>query len=169
MTNHEVIIELDNRVEEHVAAKKLFDSKRSKFARFRRIIAILLLLLGITGLVVVGPGWSVLLLTAYASLMFFNLLSPAPFFVRICFKQNPRLREREKITFGENGIHLQTPTVDADLKWGFYDDVLENEALYLLVFGKTYSVIPKRCFASSGDLETFEALLDAYVRPVAKA
>lgn len=168
VSDNHVKLDIEHRVEEHVAAEKLFCSRRSPFARIDRVVAAILLLVGIAGVVAVGPRWWTLIWFVLAPLEFFNLLSIAPLVTRVRFHQNPKFREPNEIAFSEEGIYFKTPTIDSRLKWDLYEDVIEDDALYLLVYSKQmYSVIPKRCFQSPQDAEKFKALLGKHIGPTA--
>jgi hypothetical protein len=96
-----------------------------------------------------------------AALEFFNLLSIDPLIVRWQFKSTPKFNERNTIIFDVDGIHFRTPTIDARLKWETYSEMLENEKVFLLIYGKRmYSVIPKRAFQDGAESDRFRALVE---------
>lgn len=161
----EISVGVDHKVEEHIQAERLYYSKRSRFASVDKLVAGLLLLIGIGLVWLVGVRWWSLIWFALAPLEFFNLLSIAPLVLRYRFARNPKFRELNQISFGEEEIHFRTTSIDSKLKWDLYDGVLENEQLILLTYGgQMYSVIPKRCFKDPGSLEAFRSLVSSKVR-----
>lgn len=152
-------VSIDHRVEEHVHAERLYYSKRSWFATADRVVAVVLLLIGIGLVSVVGARWWTLIWFVLAPLEFLNLLSIAPLVTRFRFRQNPKFRELNRISFGDEEVHFKTDSIDSRLNWSLYDGMLEDEQLILLTYGgQMYSVIPKRCFKDPATLEAFRSL-----------
>src|SRR5262245_60215055 len=161
-----VRIEIDHKVDEHVRAERLYYAKASRMVIVDRVVAVLLLIFGIFCVATLGVRWWTIIWFVLAPLEFFNLLSIAPLVVRYRFKNTPKFFERNELTFSEEGIHLKTPTIDSDLKWNIYKDIIEGKDLILLIYGKSvYTVIPKRCF-SEEDLRTFQALAERKIKRV---
>lgn len=152
-------IEVDHRVDEHVKAERLSYSKRSRWANADRIVAAILILFGIFLLATVGIRWWTIIWFVLAPLEYFNLLSIAPLVIRYRFKRTPKFHEKNELTFSEDGIHFKTPSIDSNLKWDFYTDIVEDGNLILLMYGNAYSIIPKRCFKSEEDLKIFQTLI----------
>ena len=152
-------IEFDPRVEEHVSASRLYYSKLSKWAKIDKVVALLLVLFGTALVILVGIQWWTLIWFVLAALEFFNLLSIDPLVVRWQFKGTPKFKERNTLTFDDEGIHFQTPTIDARLRWETYNRMLENTEVFLLIYGKRmYSVIPKRAFKDEQEKDRFRQL-----------
>jgi hypothetical protein len=153
-------IEFDHRVEEHVSASRLYYSKRTRWAKTDKVVAFLLVLFGTVLVILVGFQWWSVIWFVLAALEFFNLLSIDPLVVRWQFKATPKFNERNTIVFEHDGIHFRTPTIDARLKWETYSEMLENDEVFLLVYGKRmYSVIPKRAFQGETEKERFRHLI----------
>ncbi len=154
-----ITIEINHCVEDHVKAERLSYSKRSRWANADRIVAAILILFGIFLLATVGIRWWTTIWFVLAPLEYFNFLSIAPFVIRYRFKRTPKFHEKNELTFSEEGIHFKTPSIDSNLKWDLYTDVVEDNNLILLMYGGAYSIIPKRCFKSEEDLKTFQTLI----------
>ena len=94
----------------------------------------------------------------------YNLLSPYKLRCYLAFKRDPKYRELYEITFSENGLHYTTPTIDSNIAWSFYHSLLEDDELFLLVYGNwMYSVIPKRAFSDIAELNAFRELANARI------
>lgn len=120
-------IEFDHCVGEHISASKLYYSKRTKWAKTDKVVALLLVFWGIVLVVLFGFQWWTVIWFVLAGLEFFNLLSIDPLVVRWQFKSTPKFKERNTIVFDEDGIHFRTPTIEARLKWDTYSEMLEND------------------------------------------
>lgn len=152
-------IEFDPRVEEHVSASRLYYSKRSKWAKTDKVVALLLVVFGTALVILVGIQWWTVIWFPLAILEFFNLLSIDPLVVRWQFKATPKFNERNTLTFDDEGIHFQTSTIDARLRWDTYNEMFENNEVFLLIYGKRmYSVIPKRAFKNEEEEDRFRQL-----------
>lgn len=140
-------IQFDHRVEEHVSASRLYYSKRTKWAKTDKVVAMLLVLFGSYLVLLVGFQWWTVIWFVLAILEFFNLLSIDPLVVRWQFKATPKFNERNTLTFTGDGIHFLTPTIDARLQWQTYGELLENDTLFLLVYGKHVFSHPQAGFS----------------------
>ena len=162
--SNEVHLEIDHKADEHVRAERLYYSRRSKFARVDKLVALLLVVIGIVAVITVGVRWWSVIWFVLAPLEFFNLLSIAPLVTKYRFSRTPKFRELNHITFRDDGIHFRTTSIDSKLEWSFYDGVLEDEQLFLLAYGgQMYSVIPKRCFRDPASLATFRSLIESKI------
>jgi len=149
-------------VEDHVAAERLYE-RSSGWATADRVVAVLLLLVGIASTLAVGPRWWTLLWFPLAGLEWFQLLQLGPHLTRFWFGRNPKFREPYDLTFDDDGIRFRTPTIDSRLRWETYSRVLEDERVWLLVYGpRMYTVLPKRAFDEAGQ-RTFRELVSRHV------
>ena len=110
-----------------------------------------------------GQRWWTLLWFPLALLEWFHLLSPGPHLTRFWFHRNPKFREPYELAFDDEGIRFRTPTIDSHLAWATYSRVLEDERVWLLVYGsRMYTVVPKRAFDDEGR-RTFRDLVSRHV------
>jgi hypothetical protein len=145
-------------VEDHVAAERLYD-RTSHWAKADRVVAIVLALVGIGSTIAVGPRWWTLAWFPLALLEWFHLLSFRPFVVRHWFRRNPRFREPYELAFDDSGIRFRTASIDSTLQWSTYSRALEDDRVWLLVYGpRMYTVLPKRAFSEEAQ-RSFRALL----------
>jgi len=78
------------------------------------------------------------------------------------FKTQKQMKEKIEFTFNEDGTSFKRELYSSQQKWAYYHSILEGQNVFLLFINKkTYSVIPKRCFASEDEL----ALFRKFVRP----
>ncbi len=160
MENETVSISFDNVLDDHLAAERLY-YKSTVLSKVDKVVAAILLLLGVFSILGAGVRWWTLLFFPFAFLEWFNLLSLRPLGIRIWFKKNPKFNETYNIELDQNGIHFRTKSIDSRLTWDHYTRVLEDERLWLLVYGtRMYSVIPKRAFKSNEEVARFRRLID---------
>ncbi|MCL2076176.1 MAG: YcxB family protein [Betaproteobacteria bacterium] len=149
----------DNVLTEHLAADRLY-YRSTLFWKLDKIVGALLFVIGIYLIYTVGLVWWSLIWIPLGLLEAFSLLSLRPIQVRIWFKRNPQLSGTYHLSIGESGIYFRTTSIDSHVKWDIYSRFMENEALYLLIFGhRMCTVIPKRAFRTTADLETFKSLV----------
>jgi hypothetical protein len=153
-----IAIEFDNTLTGHLAAERLYYSA-TFWAKGDKVVAVLLVVGAGVLLAAGGPSWTALLFVA-AIAEWFNLLSPWRARAWYFFKRNPKFLETYRLTFSDSGIHFKTASIDSNIAWTHYNRVLEDERVMLLIYGpRMYTVIPKRVFADSAQLEAFRELV----------
>jgi hypothetical protein len=156
-------LSFDNVLADHLAADRLY-YRSTLFWKIDKVVAVLILAVGIMSVWFAGPYWWTLIWFPVGVMEWFNLISLRPFQIRYWFKHNPKFRETYHLTLDRNGIHFQTKSIDARLTWGHYTRILENDDLFLLVYGtRMYTVIPKRVFRSATELAKFRSIVHTYV------
>ena len=132
------------------------------------LIAVLFLLLNVL-MNFILPIWVIgaFIFVAWLGL-FHGLLVDIP---RRRFRSDPKFRDEYNLTFTDSGIALKTAHMSSTVAWSFYSRVLENEHLYVMVYGNNMhalSVIPKRAFRDSQQEATFRELLRRHLPSNAK-
>lgn len=100
---------------------------------------------------------------ALALMIVGSLLALFPFLRRWlylrAFRSNPKFHLPTEADFGEDVIVTRSEIANAELKWDLYRQVLESENAFLLMHGKqTFSLLPKRAFASDEEIVEFRSL-----------
>ena len=156
-------VTFDNVLADHLAAERLY-YRSTVFWKLDKVVGALLIGLGVCFIYFVGLVWWAAIWIPLGVLETFNLLSLRPIQVRLWFKHNPKFRETYNLSIDEPGISFRTATIDSQLKWDNYSRLLENESLYLLIYGsRMYTVIPKRAFHSASELDTFRSLVSSKI------
>jgi hypothetical protein len=149
----------DNQLVDHLAAERLY-YRSTLFWKLDKVVAVVLVSLGVFLIWQVGPRWWTLVWLPLALAEWFNLLSFRPLQIIFWFKQNPKFRETYHLTLDQAGIHFRTDSIVSVIKWDHYTRVLENERLCLLLYGaRMYTVIPKRVFKSPDEVRNFQSLV----------
>lgn len=149
-----------NELTDHLEAQRVL-YQRGVMAKLDKVVAALLFGFGIYSVFSVGAHWWTLIWFPLAVAEWFDLLSLQRWRTKIWFQRNPKFREEYHLTFSRENIHFKTTSLDSTLQWTHYERVIESPDLFLLMYGKgLYTLIPKRCFASSEEISTFRALLD---------
>src|SRR5215475_2870568 len=156
-----ITVEFDHRLDEHQGARRLYYQKKSWFARVDKVVAILLAVFGLILMSVVGPRWWSIIWLVLAPLEWFNLLSIEPLTVRYMFKRSAKFQERTTLSFSEERIHYKTPLIDSTLDWNLFSGLIEDDALFLLLYRapRSYAIIPKRAFATEEETAEFRRLV----------
>ncbi|NLO85657.1 MAG: YcxB family protein [Clostridiales bacterium] len=75
------------------------------------------------------------------------------------FQQTAKYHEEYHVTFSQDRIIFQTPTIDSDLKWDIYSEIWSSDDFYFLIQApRIYSLMPKRAFASPAVRQAFEEM-----------
>ena len=91
--------------------------------------------------------------------LLYNVLVKVP---RQYFRGDPKFRDQYEMIFSDEGISLKTRQIDSKLAWSLYTRVIEEQSLYLLIYGKdirTMTLIPKRVFQNKAQETAFRELL----------
>jgi hypothetical protein len=99
-----VSVSFDNRLEEFIAADRLY-YQSTAFAKIDKVVAALLVFAGVLLIYAVGLRWWTTIPFLLAILEWFNLLSPRPLIIGYWFKRNPKLYSTYQLTFTSAGIH----------------------------------------------------------------
>ncbi len=158
-------LKIQHNVIEQLRAAELYYQQRTKGPVMDKLVALLLLLTGVVSTWLAGVYWWTLTWFVLAPLEFFNCLSIRPLLIRYRFKQSPEAQGIYYLSFTEDGIAFKTNDIDSKLQWSIYGDVIEDEALILLIYGAwQYSVIPKRCFKDEQELAALSNLLQSKIK-----
>lgn len=153
-------IQFKPQIKDYRKAIKLYYSK-SIFTKIDKIVGILLIGYGIFLLVLCSFVWWYLLFILFGILEIFNLLHIEPLIIRLRFYQDPKMKEEYTLEFSESGIVFKTPTIDSKLAWTHYHKLMENDDIFLLIYGrKMYSVIPKNAFKDAEEITRFRQLVN---------
>ena len=159
MEDPAISVSFDNVLADHLAAERLY-YKSTVFAKVDRVVAVILLLVGLFSTWGAGVQWWTLMFFPLAVLEWFNLLSVRPLVIRRWFKHNPKFSETYHLALDRTGIHFRTKSIDSRVTWDHYTKVLEDDRLWLLVYGtRMYSVIPKRALKSDDEVARFRSLV----------
>lgn len=160
MNDSEAIeLTFDNSLSEHIHAIRAYDA-RGAMHKVSRIVAGLLLAFGIWCIYAAGVRWWTVIWFPLAVVEWFDLLSIRPLQVFAAFRANPKYRERYDVRFSDDGIHFRTSTIDSRLAWSHYQQLMETDKVFLLIYGPSmYSIIPKRAFMGTEELDRFRSLV----------
>lgn len=112
------------------------------------------------------PLWAVVALIGLVWVGWFHaFLVKLP---RARFRGDPKFRDEYHLTFRDENIELRTTNISATYNWNFYSGVIENDDLYLLIYGKnmpSFLGLPKRAFRDSREETIFRAMLRRNLAP----
>jgi hypothetical protein len=158
-----ISIRFTNELKDHIEAQRVLYSKNA-LAKLDKAIAVLLFVFGVYCVVAVGLRWWTVIWFPLAVAEWFNWLSLNRWRIRIEFRRNLKFREEYHLTFSRENIHFQTASIDSTLQWTHYDRVIESPDLFLLMYSKgLYTLIPKRCFSSTEEINAFRDLINGAI------
>lgn len=81
------------------------------------------------------------------------------------FKRSEKLYTKDvEVRIEDGGIHSKTDDAESFVKWERFDEVMEDEQLFLLIYGKwMYTIIPKRIFSDPTQMEIVSEVFRAHV------
>lgn len=78
---------------------------------------------------------------------------------RRSYAKDRRLQHEFAASISEEGIHLQSADIDANLKWALYHRFLESDRIFLLYqTNRMFNLFPKSAFAP-GEIDEFRQLV----------
>lgn len=81
------------------------------------------------------------------------------------FRSTSKFHEEYYLLFNDNGIKFKTATINSELKWDTYSNILSNKDFYFLIqHPRIYTVIPKRAFENNQVIENFERLVTNHLK-----
>jgi hypothetical protein len=83
--------------------------------------------------------------------------------------RRPVYQAEHSVSFEEQGINYLMGWVESNFGWGYYERLLESPGGFLLVYGNdSFSLLPKRAFASEQSIDEFRALAAAKLKSSAQ-
>jgi hypothetical protein len=82
---------------------------------------------------------------------------------RLLFQQKwarePLFSAEHKVSADEQGVFFQMGQVESNLPWSYYESFLESAEGFLLVYGDSFNLLPKRVFPGEPAVQQFRELL----------
>jgi hypothetical protein len=148
-----------NEPRDHSHAYRLY-YRHSVLWKVDKIVALLLLVFGAVSVSLVGIRWWSVVWFPLAAGDWFNLFSLHRLRIFLQFRRDPKMSETYHLTFSSNGIEFRTESINSRIEWSFYRSVLEDDEVFLLVYGAwMYTVIPRRAFGGASEFEGFRRLV----------
>ena len=128
---------------------------RSKTLMYKIGLALgaICLIVGIWYLVQFNLDTTAVLLFLLALMLAFDLVRLLR--IWLAFKRNEKLYTKEiEVRIEDGGIHSKTDDAESFFKWERFDEVMEDEQFFLLIYGKwMYTIIPKMVFSDPTQVE----------------
>lgn len=152
--------------DEWVAASRLYLLRQPGII-LRFVSALILLVAGLLFFAAISEAIISLFFLSVGVVFFAFVLALLFFLPRQRFRNDPRHLDEFFLEFAEDGIRFQTERIESRLDWSLYNSALENERLYVLVYGKgMITVVPKRAFNAHGQETAFRNLLTRKLGPI---
>jgi YcxB-like protein len=99
---------------------------------------------------------------AVAALAFFGALFVPRLRARLMIRYGPTVRELRRYSLSDQGVHIESELLAAELRWGAFFKIEESRRSFLLYQSPLSAwVIPKRCFSTADELARLRDLLRA--------
>ncbi len=87
----------------------------------------------------------------------------------VVFRREAKFRDEYSLTFSAEGIHFRTVHIDSQLQWSMYNRALVDAHSFVLYYGaRSFTVIPKRDFATADQQAAFERLIEMKIPAILK-
>jgi len=123
-------------------------------------IAIFLLIIGVYFIQI--NGFNYILASLIVISILFLGLQLLSFYVipHVIFISHSKYREECHLILKDEGILYKTKEIDSEIKWSFYNRILENDDFILLYYEKnSFTILPKAEFYSDIDLRELKKTL----------
>jgi hypothetical protein len=152
--------------EEWVAASRLYMLRQPGII-LRFVAAFILLVLGLIFFTAINEAVLSLFLLSVGVVLFSFVAALLFVLPRQRFRNDPRHLDEFFLEFTDDGIAFRTERIESRLDWTLYNSAMENDKLYVLVYGKgMITVIPKRAFNAHGQETAFRNLLGRKLGPI---
>jgi|SRR5579863_1400702 len=82
-----------------------------------------------------------------------------PFNSRRCYAKDRRLQDEFTAEISEEGVYMESPTFNANLRWGLFLRFLESDRVFLLYqTSRMFNLLPKSAFTPA-EIDEFRQLL----------
>ncbi|MDF1852226.1 MAG: YcxB family protein [Verrucomicrobiales bacterium] len=110
-------------------------------------------------------GWILLV----AGVILAALVPIRSFLHRRAYRENPAFSGLTSVSFEDEVIEVVSLVGESRLSWSVYLSAMESDFFFLPMISKrSFSIIPKRAFATEDDLDAFRELLESKLGPTAK-
>lgn len=157
-----IILKFNYEISDLIRAYRRYRSKTLLY-KIGLALAAICLLVGIWGLVQFNLDTTAVLLFLLALMLAFDLVRLLRLW--LSFKRNEQLYTKDiEVRIEDGGIHSKTDDAESFVKWERFDEVMEDEQLFLLIYGKwMYTTIPKRVFSDPVQVEIVSEVFREYV------
>ncbi len=91
------------------------------------------------------------------------------FLHRRAYRENRAYSGDTTVRFSDDQIDVSNPIGESDLNWSFYQSALESDDFFMPMISKrSFSIIPKRVFASEEEMDSFRSLLESKLGAIKK-
>lgn len=154
----EITLHYQYTVADAVHASRLYRATTAMRA-IGKALGVLFLALGCVSFYFWGLAWYTVACFVLAIVMGLDVLTPLRGW--LSFRANTELNAQPwEVTFHSEVVHARTSTLDVQRAWTAYSVAVENERLFLLVFGTwLFATLPKRAFSNEEEIQAFRRLL----------
>src|SRR6267143_997045 len=102
-----------------------------------------------------------MVLVGVSAVFFLVLIAAFGVLPVVVFRREAKFRDEYSLTFSAEGIHFRTVHIDSQLQWSMYNRALVDAHSFVLYYGvRSFTVIPKRVFATGDQQAAFERLIE---------
>jgi len=110
-----------------------------------------------------------MVLVGVSAVFFLVLIAAFGVLPVVVFRREAKFRDEYSLTFSAEGIHFRTVHIDSQLQWSMYNRALVDAHSFVLYYGvRSFTVIPKRVFATGDQQAAFERLIEMKIPAILK-
>lgn len=112
--------------------------------------------------------WGIVML-CLSTILALILASAFSIIPRLVYRREPKFRDEYSLTFSSAGVQFRTVHIDSQLQWSIYSRAIVDQHSFILYYGAhSFSLIPKRVFATGEQLAAFESLLSEKIPEISR-
>ncbi|MCK5646347.1 MAG: YcxB family protein [Anaerolineales bacterium] len=162
MSFQPITIKYNYKISDLIRAYRRYRSKTLMY-KIGLALGAICLIVGIWYLVQFNLDTAAVLLFLLALMLAFDLVRLLR--IWLAFKRNEKLYTKEiEVRIEDGGIHSKTDDAESFFKWERFDEVMEDEQFFLLIYGKwMYTIIPKRIFSDPTQMQIVSEMFREHV------
>lgn len=162
MSFQPITIKYNYKISDLIRAYRHYRSKTLMY-KIGLALGAICLIVGIWYLVQFNLDTAAVLLFLLALMLAFDLVRLLR--IWLAFKRNEKLYTKEiEVRIEDGGIHSKTDDAESFFKWERFDEVMEDEQFFLLIYGKwMYTIIPKRIFSDPTQMQIVSEMFREHV------
>ena len=162
MSFQPITIKYNYKISDLIRAYRRYRSKTLMY-KIGLALGAICLIVGIWYLVQFNLDTAAVLLFLLALMLAFDLVRLLR--IWLAFKRNEKLYTKEiEVRIEDGGIHSKTGDAESFFKWERFDEVMEDEQFFLLIYGKwMYTIIPKRIFSDPTQMQIVSEMFREHV------
>jgi hypothetical protein len=80
------------------------------------------------------------------------------------WQREPLFQQEHQVSFDHDGLYFRMGQIESNLPWPYYESFAESADGFLLIYGDSFNLLPKRVFADEVQINELRKLLAKNLR-----